>query len=381
LATHVNNQKLALFVPTFAGGGAERVMVTLAGAFVDAGYSVDLLTASARGPYLSEVPKRVRLVNFRTRRVVKTFPQLCGYLRRERPDILLATPMHASVVALLAKVASGSATRVFVREASNVSMAKATNGTLRGRMLPLLARWTYRLANGIIAPSRGVEDDMVVNHGIPRPAVRVIYNPVVDDRLFAMAAEPPSHAWAGANDKPLILGVGRLSAEKDFATLLRAFRLVRNARTARLLILGEGKERHALEQMVDELGLKADVGLPGFVANPFAVMSRASVFVLSSRFEGLPNALIQALALGVPLVSTDCPSGPREVLEDGRYGTLVPVGDAKRMAEGILDRMQRPHVVMEQQAASARFRVHDVAQNYLALFSEERIPEQNGHSM
>lgn len=212
---------------------------------------------------------------------------------------------------------------------------------------------------------------MVVNHGIPRPKVRVIYNPVVDDRLFAMAAEPPSHAWAGANDKPLILGVGRLSAEKDFATLLRAFRLVRNARPARLAILGEGKERHALEQMVDELGLQAHVSLPGFVANPFSVMSRASVFVLSSRFEGLPNALIQALALGVPLVSTDCPSGPREVLEDGRYGTLVPVGDAERMAEGILDRMQRAHIVMEQQTASARFRVHNVTQNYLALFSEE----------
>jgi glycosyltransferase involved in cell wall biosynthesis len=368
LATDMTCEKLALFVPTFSGGGAERVMITLAGAFVAAGCSVDLLTASARGPLGSEVSKAVRVVDFDTGRVMKAIPRLCLYLRRECPRVLLATAMHANVVALLAKMASGARTRIFVREASNISMAKATNPTSRGRLLPLFARRIYRTAEGIIAPSKGVKDDMVVNHGIPQARVRVIYNPVVDDRLFAMAAEPASHPWVGANDKSLVLGVGRLSKEKEFSTLVRAFRLVRNASQSRLLILGEGKERHALLRLIAELGLEGDVDLPGFVANPFAVMARASVFVLSSRFEGLPNALIQALALGVRLVATDCPSGPREVLEDGRHGTLVRVGDAEGMAEGILEQLQRKDAVVEREIASARFRVRDIAQNYLALF-------------
>lgn len=199
-----------------------------------------------------------------------------------------------------------------------------------------LFRMTIRMADEIVAVSRGVATDWADYFGIPNERIRVIYNPVDVERIQELAAQATADTMQLENTVPLILAVGRLSPEKDFATLLWAFAILRERRPARLLILGEGEERATLTQLAADLGITEWVSLPGFVPNPHPYMARASVLALSSRYEGFSNVILEALALGIPIVATDCPYGPSEILEGGRYGALVPVGNPEAMAEALL---------------------------------------------
>ena len=185
---------------------------------------------------------------------------------------------------------------------------------------------------------------------LPRERICVAPNPVVPTDVFALAAQPVDHPWFTTGSDPVLLGVGRLAPEKDFATLIRAFARVQRHRPARLMILGEGSERGSLEALVAALGLEDSVSLPGFAINPFAYMTRAGVFVLSSLSEGSPGALIQALACGAPVVATDCQNGPREILDGGRYGRLVPVGDVPALAEAVLAALTDPRSPVPEEA-------------------------------
>jgi glycosyltransferase involved in cell wall biosynthesis len=226
-----------------------------------------------------------------------------------------------------------------------------------------LARWFYPWADAIVTVSQGSADDLV-RLGLSSERIRVIYNPVVTPELFEKAKEPLEHDWFEPGSPPVILGVGRLEKQKDFPTLIRAFAQVRQQRPARLMILGEGQDRPALEALVQELGIEEDVALPGFVANPFAYMARAGVFVLSSLFEGLPTVLIEAIAVGTKVVSTDCESGPAEILENGLYGKLVPVGDSKGIAEAILSTLEEPANSEAQQRKTAEFSLEKAVAQY-----------------
>jgi glycosyltransferase involved in cell wall biosynthesis len=205
-----------------------------------------------------------------------------------------------------------------------------------------LLRRTFPHAASIVAVSEGVAEDILQTLRVPSEKVVTIYNPVVTPEIRELAGEPPDHPWFGDEKVPVVLGAGSLSEQKDFGTLIRSFAVVRSRIAAKLVILGEGSARFQLERLVAELGLQDDVLLPGFVRNPFGYMAQASAFVLSSRYEGLPGVLIQAMACGCPVVSTDCPSGPAEILEGGRLGPLVPMGDVGAMAHAILDMLDRP---------------------------------------
>jgi len=207
----------------------------------------------------------------------------------------------------------------------------------RIRVMPQLNSWFYPWADGVVAVSKGVADDLAQVTKISRDRIQVIYNPIVTPEFREKTRAPLQHPWFESGEPPVILAVGRLTGQKDFVTLIEAFARVRRTQPARLLILGEGEERAVLEEKVKELGLEQDASLPGFVANPYPYMCRAKVFVLSSRWEGLPGVLIEALYCGAPLVATDCPSGPREVLAGGKHGQLVPVGNAGALAQGIHD--------------------------------------------
>jgi glycosyltransferase involved in cell wall biosynthesis len=213
-------------------------------------------------------------------------------------------------------------------------MAARHDTTLRGRLLPYIARRLYPRSSAVIAVSNAVADDLS-SCGIPRPQIRVIHNPVPCSLLRRLAAEPLADPWFTPGMPPVILSVGRLSLQKDYPTLLRAFAEVRRLQDCRLLILGEGEERPMLERLVADLGLGNDVRMPGFRENPFPFMARAAMLVLASAWEGLPNVLLQACVLGCPIVSTDCPGGPREILQDGRLGRLVPVGDPNALADAV----------------------------------------------
>jgi len=328
--------RLAIFVPDLVAGGAQRSMIKLAGGLAERGYPVDLVLAHASGPFMAETPETVRLVDLGAPRVLASLPRLVDYLRRERPAAMLSV-LHANLVALWARRLTGIPHRLVVSERNTLSSEVQAYATdVRMRLVPLLMRSCYPWADCVVAVSQGVAADLAECVKLPAGRIRVIYNPIITPRLRQKALEPLAHPWFTPGAPPVILAVGRLEAQKDFTTLIHAFALVRRSRLARLLILGEGDERTQLEATAQQFGVQDDVGLPGFVANPYPYMVRAGAFVLSSRWEGLPGVLIEALYCGAPLVSTDCPSGPREILAGGRYGLLTPVGDAMKLA-GTID--------------------------------------------
>ena len=331
---------VALFLPSLEAGGAERVMLSLALGFADRGLAVDLVLVRAEGTYLAEVPPHVRIVDLGARRASRGILALVRYLRRERPAALVSTSSHANLVALLAKRLARVSTRVVLRQAETLSGREHSDGL--GVLIPLLARYCYPWADVLVAGSEGVARDLTTAIGLARERIRVVPNPVVPTELPALASAPLDDPWFAAGSDPVVLGVGRLVREKDFPTLIRAFAKVRQQRPARLMILGEGSERASLETLVAEIGLQRAVSLPGFAPNPFRYMARAAVYVLSSSTEGLPGALVQALACGAPAVATDCDNGPREVLDGGRYGRLVPVGNVAALADAILSAIGEP---------------------------------------
>ena len=334
--------KLSLFIADLGGGGAERVFVNLAKAFLQRGYPVDLVVGSLDGAaYLDELPDAVRLVNLQVRRMAFGGPSLIRYLRRERPFALLATRTHSCCLAVLASQFSGVRTRVIVRESNMVGPGFQTLTPVKHLAFSLAIRYCYPRAAHVIAVSRGSADELNGQFGVPREKLSVVYSPIISAALQDRASEPLDHEWFHEGCPPVILSVGRLTDQKDQETLIRAFSLVRKNMVAKLLILGEGENRAKLEALISDLGLTPDVALLGFQVNPFAFMARARLFVLSSAWEGLPGALIQAMACGCPVVSTDCPSGPIEILQDGRLGSLVSVGDPINMARAILENLSK----------------------------------------
>jgi glycosyltransferase involved in cell wall biosynthesis len=358
---------IALFLPSLRGGGAEKVMVNLALGFVEQGLKVDLVLAKAEGPYLSRVPEEVRVVDLGARRVLYSLPGLVRYLRRERPQAMLSALNYANIVAIWAKLLARVQTHLVVSERNTLSCSTQNASSVRVKLLPLLIKIFYPYADAVVAVSHGVAEDLITMTGLPMEKVKVIYNPVITPELFVKAEEPLDHPWFRPGEPPVVLGVGRLTKQKDFPTLIRAFALVRKERPARLMILGEGEERPKLETLARELGIEEDFVLPGFVENPYKYMKRASAFVLSSRWEGLPTVLIEALALGVPVISTNCPSGPAEILEHGKWGCLVPVGEPHLLARAILEILQNDVRIPSHKTAWERFSKENAVIAYLQV--------------
>ena len=352
--------RLALAVPSLAGGGAEISTLRLARGLLGQGHSVDLLLFRDQIELREELPSGARkfllddaeIPTFRDRE--KPVPHLrhwttllmrrrnwrqahfvAGYLQEHRPDVLLPALPDAKVACLLAN-------RLVRRRPITVPVIRNDLRSRSWRTLTLY-RDLLRDADHIVAVSSGTADSVPRCLGIPASRVSVIYNPVISKEITHLAQETPDHPWLRSASKiPIVLAAGRLARFKDFPTLIRAFDIASRQRPLRLIILGEGSRRGRLEALVRSRGLGDRVSLPGWVRNPFACMSRASVVVTSSRYEGLSNVLIQALACGCPCVSTDCPSGSREILQDGRIGPLVPVGDYRRLAGAILNVLEHP---------------------------------------
>lgn len=357
------NNRIAIYLPSLRGGGAERVMLTLASSMANRGFVVDLILASAEGPYCKEVSTKVRVVDLRSRRVLTSLPGLVGYMRRERPVALLATMGHANVIALLARLISGVPMRLVVRAANVLGHGQCFKSLVSRALTHLL----YPRAEAVIAVSQKVAQDLSLAVNGLAGKLKVIYNPVINDDIFLRADCPVSHPWFRQKIIPIIVAAGRLVPQKDFSTLLHAFSKVVSEKSCYLVILGEGPERPRLEALAHELGLTDSVDLPGFVDNPFSFMARAELFVLSSAWEGLPNTLIQALALGTPVVATDCPTGPREILEDGCLGELVPIGDPTAMAQAILRCLGQNKRVRCPEPWVEKFSVRTITDAYLKI--------------
>jgi len=376
-------------------------MLNLIAGFLAQGRTVDLVLCQAKGVYLGEIPAGAKMIELRATGSIqsrwhaamgnrgkipallrpvllarKIAPEIARirslqhYLQQARPDIILSALTYANLVALWAKRLSGTRVPVVISERialSNYCTASSNARKWRWRYLPDMVRHTYPDADAVVAVSEHVANDLVCSIGLDRQSVSTVYNPVVDDTLRTRAHQALAHPWFTPGAAPVVLSAGRLTEQKDFATLLHAFARLRAVREARLVILGEGRLRKKLEALAEHLGIRADVDLPGFVENPFKYMARASVLVLSSRYEGLPGVLIQALACGCPVISTDCPGGSREILAEGRYGTLVDVGDTAGIAAAILETLDNPTPTDRLRQRADDFTVAHSVSNYLEL--------------
>lgn len=328
-------ERLALLTSNMEDGGAQRSMLKLAGGLAERGHAVDLVLTRARGPFLAQVSPAVRVVDLRAPRVVASVPALARYLRRERPIAMLSALDYVNIVAVWSRRLAGGGTRLVVSERNHLSTAHRHRSRRRNKLVPWLISSFYPWADAIVAVSEEVADDLAAVTGLSRARIEVIYNPVVTPEVARMVQAPLDHPWLQPGQPPVVVGVGGLRPQKDFGTLIEAFARLRRHRPARLLILGEGAQRRELEALVARSGLTSDVQMPGFAPNPYPYIARAGAFALSSRWEGLPGVLIEALFCGVPTVATDCPGGSREVLAQGRYGRLVPVGDPAALAEAL----------------------------------------------
>lgn len=336
------NKKIAVFVSFSGQGGVERMITNLCNGFADLGHQVDLVVPKKKRTILHDLPASINLVQLNASSTLASLPALIRYIREKRPDAILAAKDRANQVAILARRLSGVESRLGVRMGTTVSASLHGRSRIKKWWWKLLIRKTYPMADAIIAVSRGVAEDLAEITGIPIDHFKVIPNPVVSENLYSMAREEVDHKWFRNEGPPVIIASGRLTRQKDFPTLIKAFKLIREKMAARLVILGEGRDREKLERLAETLSIKEDLYLPGFVANPYKYISRASLFALSSAWEGSPNVLTEALAIGVPVVATDCPSGPREILKDGVYGPIVPVEDAHALAQAIVDTLKTP---------------------------------------
>jgi glycosyltransferase involved in cell wall biosynthesis len=300
---------------------------------------------------------------------IRSLPFLEDYLGRERPDVILASTHVPNLLAVWAVRLSGLPIRTVLKQDNSLARSLADSTDPLRRKLPRLVRLWYGQADAVVAVSKGVADELAALGEVPREKVHVIHNPIDSGRIARQAEALPDHPWFQPGQPPVVLSAGRLHPQKDYPTLLRAFAALRRQRELRLAILGEGRERPRLEKLTEDLGIGADVRLLGFQPNPFAFMARAAVFVLSSAWEGLGNVLIEALACGCPVVSTDCPHGPSEILARGRYGALVPVGDPEKLARAIGEALERPGDPRAGLQRARAFDIQYIADQYLQLLS------------
>jgi len=405
---------IAFAISNFSRGGAGRTTLARARGLIARGHRVDLVSFDMHVDYPDEVPDGARLfvlgnaphraterpgyerlckqiapVNARTNKwsdgirlahALKWHPlilpskvwlqrarQIAGYIRQEKPDIILPSLPKAKVSTMLAR-----------RLVDNPPPVVPTiHGIIRSDRKCRRLRYKTLFPNAaqIVTVSKGVADSVSAQLGIPKAKVTTIYNPVVSPEIDKLKTQNPEHPWLADDGPPVILGVGRLLSQKDFPTLIRAFARVSERRLCRLVILGEGELRGQLEALVAELSLQSKVALPGWSDNPYSAMARAALFVLSSNYEGLPGALIQALACGCPCVSTDCPSGPAEILQDGEIGPLVPLGDHVALADAMLHTLDNPPDKQKLLDRAALFSTENSVDRYEALIM--RIVRQN----
>lgn len=357
--------RIAVLLPDLRAGGAEKLHVNLATEWVSRGVTVEFVLRQARGELIPLLPEGASLVDLKVRRVRSLFWPLVRYLREARPDVLLVAMWPLTAIAPLAARWAGFRGRIVISEHSPQSLAYRHKGWFHSIVLRASTWLGYRLANVRIGVSSGVANDMAKLSRMPREAIKVQYNPAALGRARPGAPVLPPELQGVSG--PRILAVGTLKVVKRFDLAIEAFARLPASLGATLCIVGEGQERGALEGRIEAQGLGRRVLLPGYVADPMPWYSSADLFILSSDYEGFGNVIVEALEQGVPVVSTDCPSGPREILEDGKYGRLVPVGDSDALARAMLESLQSQHDHAALKARARHFALDKVADQYLDL--------------
>ena len=375
--------KIMFFLPTLGGGGAERTVIQLANNLVQQGHEIDVVVCNLhgeKGKLLTEVNAQIQLIDLNCGRVVNALLPLKKLLQAVPYTAVVATQSHSNIICALAKRLAKSPCKLILREVSTPSKNMKLHGWKKW-VFQSLVNWTYQRADRVVCVSNGVLQDFRAYYHYQPDNLCTIYNPVLDQSYFEKLQAPVEHHFFadretdGANKAQVILAVGRLTEAKNFALLIRAFATVHQQQpNTRLIILGEGELRTELETLRQQLGLQEVVDLPGFDPNPYAYFKYAALFVLSSNWEGLPGVLIQALASRIRVVSTDCPSGPREILAEGQFGQLVPCDDTARLAAAIqralnTEEVQGSEEVFEQHCL--QFHKDTVVRQYRDLLESE----------
>ncbi len=361
-------KRLAVLLPDLRGGGAERVALRLIEDFLKAGHEVDLLLQRREGELLPLVPRETRLVDLAAPRIRDAIAPLRRYFRERKPDAIQISMWPLTVVGLVAHRLAASRARVIVSDHTVLSKQYAGSAASL-RMLKLTTRLFYPNADARILVSNGAADDLARISGIDRSTIEVIYNPL-EAPPPGLSSTPEIESMWGATDGR-ILAVGTLKRVKNYELLIRSFAALRRCRGAKLMILGEGELRPRLESLAASLGISEDVMLPGFASRPWPFYASADLFVLSSDYEGFGNVIVEAMRCGLTVVSTDCESGPREILEDGNYGTLVPVGDERALAEAMERALRQPMDPARLRGRAEELSGQDCADRYLELMLGE----------
>jgi glycosyltransferase involved in cell wall biosynthesis len=375
MASAASRFRIALFHPCLMAGGIQRVFVNLARGFVERGLAVDMVQATPDDEFRHAVPEGVRLIDLNASRALSSLFPLVRYMWRERPQVVISGATQTNIVAVWAKCLVRIPVKVVLTEHNIISAISADAPMMRTRLTPFLVRRFYPWADELIAVSQGSAGDLKRTLANPNREIQVIYNPIVGPEFWQRAAVPLSDSRIEADSRPMVIAVGRLHYHKDYPTLLRAFSILRHSTDARLVFLGDGEERTALETLTHDLGLKSSVSFLGNITNPLPYMKVAKVLALSSVVEALPTVLIEALAMNLPIVATDCPTGPREILCDGAYGALVPVGDSERMAESLFGVLRAVNAPVIPQRALERFQQDRVIEQYLAVAGVSCSPQ------
>ncbi len=361
---------VCLFFPSYGDGGVERMTVNLAHGFSDAGIRVDFIVPHQTAPYLSALQHKVNFIT-PPANTSQHLHWLVRYLDSSHPDVLMPLKQQAAICAIKAKKQSRAETKIVVRTGTALASRFALRGTF------FLTRWFksrklkhyYQQADGHITVALGSRKELHELIQIPEEAITVIKNPVITPALLKLQHATIDHPWFAPSSAPLIMGMGGFRTQKDFSTLINAFARLRGSRPCRLLLAGKGRQRKRLLKLCHQLGIQDDVCFPGFIDNPYPWLKRADLFVLSSLWEGSPNVLTEALALGTPVVATDCISGPGEILQDGKYGELVPLGDPQTMSDAMARALDKP-LSREQLAEAARDYTLEASTNsYIRAFT------------
>jgi len=368
---HSGEPKLLFVLPSLGGGGAERASIDLLRGIDRERFQMALALFTRSGRFLQELPVDVPTYDLHGRQSydLRLVWRLAGVLGRERPDVVFSVLRYTNLITLLACRIVGRETRVVVNEQNPPSAEFALFGG--GRVKAWFLRRLYAQADRVTAISTGIARELVSTYGLPQDKVQVIPNPVDLVRARVLAAARLEHPFFQSG-LPVLSAVGRLHPQKGFTYLIRAFAIVRQVLPCKLVILGEGPLRGELEGLIASLGLVDDIALPGFQANPYNYVSNSAVFVLSSLFEGFGNVLVDALALGVPVVSTRCPVGPEDIITDGVTGIFVPPADEKALAQAILRVLQDSELRHRLSASgplrAADFAIERIVPQYEALF-------------
>ncbi len=366
-------RRIACLFATSGHSGVDRIMQRLLPAIAARGYQVDLLHVRGHGPEIAP-GAGLDVIDLGAAHVGSALPGLVRYLHSYGPDVIFSDKDRVNRTAMLARWLSRSHARLVLRNGTTVSVDLRDRKPLDRFLQRLSMRYLYARADSILMPSQGAADDFAAFTGVDRKRIKVVPSPVISPQLFELASAPVEHPWLADETQPVVLGVGELCGRKDFETLIRAFAALRRTLAARLIILGRGRRRERLRALADELGVGDAVDLPGFEANPYRYIARADLLALTSRWEGLGLVLVEAMALGTAVVATDCPSGPRELLDHGRLGRLVPVGDDLALARAMREALAEPPPVEAMRQAAQGYTTEASADAYLSAMGLQPRP-------